>query len=517
MVQHLPRQVRWIQQQSVAHFPTHVQLQLHREPFADMAGAQVMAITASDRFSFAPQWIAFIMAALAVSLVAQECGAGGRGQLLAALIAITYPVAFLQASNQKNDLVFAMWFCILTWQVCRLWGWSAWGARWTMLLGCNVGLLVLTKATAYFIPAPLYFLAAVGLWRRYRCRAIWSGLVIVIFAILIPLGHYSRNWNLYGNPIGPKSDMSNFANRAFTPAAIASRIIREAGLHIATPFPRLNDLSLRAILRIHRWLGYDINDPGTTSPNAWIRFFVIYTPGDENMAQAPVHLLVALALPALAFWRRREVKSQLFWILLPTSYASFLLVCLFLKWDFTYGVRVHMAVFFLWGALAGVLFGLKHLRLAAFALVAIVALEMIPTMWLSPRSLAPGRGIHRPAAEQLLSANPEFRQPSVLQSFVHTAAKVKQYNPAVVGLLVMPEWFEYSIMRLLSDGDPFRPRFVSVNVTNESARTDSDYPTPGVIIAGSPILALTDNRTGLKYKAAREYSPWTILLPSDDK
>jgi len=203
LVIHLPRQVRWIQQQSVAHFPTHVPTQLHREPFAEMVSAQLMALTNSDRFSFALQWGALAMAAVAVSLIARECGAQRGGQLLAALAAMTYPVAFLQASNQKNDLVFAMWFCVLAWLVCRLWNSPSWNGKWTLLLGCTVGLLMLTKGTAYFIPLPLYALAAGGFWRRFRWRALTSGLVILSIAALMTAGHYSRNWSLFGHPIGP--------------------------------------------------------------------------------------------------------------------------------------------------------------------------------------------------------------------------------------------------------------------------------------------------------------------------
>ena len=71
MVYHLPRQIRWIQQFSVEHFPTHKLLLLHREPFAEFVGTHLMILTDTDYYLSFIQWFALVGCLAAVSLMAR--------------------------------------------------------------------------------------------------------------------------------------------------------------------------------------------------------------------------------------------------------------------------------------------------------------------------------------------------------------------------------------------------------------------------------------------------------------
>ena len=91
MVYHLPRQIRWIQQFSVEHFPTHTLLQLYREPFAEFVGTHLMILTDTDYYLSFSQWFALVGCLAAVSLMARQLGCDRQGQLFVSLFVTTIP------------------------------------------------------------------------------------------------------------------------------------------------------------------------------------------------------------------------------------------------------------------------------------------------------------------------------------------------------------------------------------------------------------------------------------------
>ena len=110
---HLPRVMHWIQNGSVAFYPTAVSRQLNLGPWAEYAIAQFLILGGGDAWANLVQWFAFGGSAVGVSLIARELGAGPRGQLYAAVFAATIPMAVLQASTAQNDLVEAFWVVAL--------------------------------------------------------------------------------------------------------------------------------------------------------------------------------------------------------------------------------------------------------------------------------------------------------------------------------------------------------------------------------------------------------------------
>ena len=115
MVYHLPRQVRWIQQESLAHFGTHSILQLMRPPLAEIISAQLLILTSWDQLLGLVQWVAMVLNLCVSSLIAKQLGTSRRGQLLTGLLCLSAPIAFMEASNTKNDLIFSLWFLVLAW------------------------------------------------------------------------------------------------------------------------------------------------------------------------------------------------------------------------------------------------------------------------------------------------------------------------------------------------------------------------------------------------------------------
>jgi hypothetical protein len=73
---HLPRQVYWLQQGSVAHYPTSVLRALTMPPLAEYAGLHLAALSGGDRWHNLVQWTAMVGTLVAVTGLARLLGGG---------------------------------------------------------------------------------------------------------------------------------------------------------------------------------------------------------------------------------------------------------------------------------------------------------------------------------------------------------------------------------------------------------------------------------------------------------
>ena len=109
MTYHLARVMRWIQDASLAPFPSHQISQDIQPPWAEYTLLNLHLLSGSDWLDGLVQWGCFAGCVVGVSLIAARLGAGGRGQVFAAVYAATIPMAIIQASSVQNDLVVAYW------------------------------------------------------------------------------------------------------------------------------------------------------------------------------------------------------------------------------------------------------------------------------------------------------------------------------------------------------------------------------------------------------------------------
>jgi 4-amino-4-deoxy-L-arabinose transferase-like glycosyltransferase len=224
MVYHLPRQVRWIQQASLDHFPTHIPLQLYREPFAEMLSAELFLLTGSDRAPALVQWAALVGCLLAVSLIAANLGTGPRGQVFSAFLVASAPLVFLQASTSKNDLVFAFWFLAVVCLIQRSRGMPERSPVPALLLGAAFGLMMLTKGAGSILGLPLAAWTVTAVLREKKGPSTRRTLILIALPLLLlNAGHWARNWVLFGSPGPPRTDRELMMNNRVTPAGYVCR------------------------------------------------------------------------------------------------------------------------------------------------------------------------------------------------------------------------------------------------------------------------------------------------------
>jgi hypothetical protein len=339
---HMPRQFYWAQWGTVAHYPSNDLRQLVMPPFAEFVGLHLLVLAGSDAWHGFIQWLALCLAASFASLIARDLGADRRGQAFAALVTITMPATLMQATGVKNDVLAAMWalamLCFAV-RAIRTRRFSVTDACWT---GAALGLLLLTKGTGPLYALPICLVIGGVALCRERVRAWRAGVVVVLIALGLNIGHWGRNAALYDGPLGPRDHNGGFGvtNESHAPLMIASVVLRNVALHCATPSRSFNRRLELLLADLHARAGLQLNDPETTYQHS-PPFTINWTPFLEDRPPGPVHLALAIVLPCFAcpVLRRRFSPETAFVVILP--YVSFVLICLVLKWQI-WNARFHI-------------------------------------------------------------------------------------------------------------------------------------------------------------------------------
>ncbi len=378
---HLTRQLMWLQQRGVQHFVTLDDRALMMPPLCEMMQAHALLLSGGDGWANFPSWLAYGLGLVVASLLARELGAGRAAQALAAVMVATLPMAWHAASGAKNDLMVADWLGIFAWFALRLAA-APPGCRqrgeW-LAAGVACGLSLATKTTALiFVPLPLVLLAAAA-WRNPRGAALLAGA-----ALLLPAAHAWRNIEWYGTPLGVHRAEDGGAQglELRTWQSVASNALRNATLHLTTPSPLINRKVCSVVVRLHDWLGLDVNDRRTT---LWVlRYGVAWGPRDEMVAGAPAQFLLGLAAVPLLLFRvkPRGANVRVIGILLA---GGALLYCVALKWQ-PAGARLQLPAFLVLAAVVARVAECVGPRGLATA-VAVCVLGWLPSAETSDRPL----------------------------------------------------------------------------------------------------------------------------------
>jgi hypothetical protein len=377
MTYHMPRVMHWMQQRSVAFYPTVDYRQLHMPPWSEFAMLHVHILSGSDRFNPLVQWCSFLGSVIGVSLLAKCLGASPRGQGLAAIVCATIPQGILAASGAKNDYVVAFWCVALTYYLLAFKPQPTWPHA--LGIGGALGLAWLTKGTAYIFSLALV-LTWILVWPwRTTLKALRFLPLILLLAMAVNAGHFVRNYRLFGAPLGPTVDEPSasyvkLTNDTVSASSLASNILRNLALHLGTPIPTVNHTLERGIAAVIQAIGGEVNDPQTT----WGTTFQIPTMiRHEATTSNPLHLmLILLTLVVLIAWalRRRGHATVMDAAGLVLAFGLF---CALIKWQ-PFHTRLHLPLFVLWAAPIGVMLGHVRSKFLVYAMSLALLLQALP-------------------------------------------------------------------------------------------------------------------------------------------
>jgi len=451
MTYHLPRVMYWSQNGTTSFFPTHITRQDWLQPGAEYVLLHLQLLSGGDRLLNLVQWLASIGTVIASSAIAAELGAGTAGQGLAAVATATVPMAVLQSSSTQNDLVVGFWISCMVFFVLRL-------RRTGRLLdalgaGLALGLALLTKGTAGLFAAP--FVATV-FWppsaRRVKVLAL---MTVVALGLNAPF--LLRNLRVFGSVVGSAALREPFLNVRHDPGALGANLLRNAAIHLGTPFEGANRVARRAVLRI---LGTEANDPGQIWPGATFDI-----PGSrylEDRDGNPLHLALFLGavLAMVSSSRRRDLTSTLYVLCLI---ASFVLFSGVLRWQ-PWVSRLQLPLFLLAGPVIGRALGRG--RRGAVVLGGLCLAAAIP--WLLGNATRPLLGnwsvFRVPRTEMYFASRPD-----VERGYLDTIDYLVATDRREIGLVLGGDDYEYPLWALLGQRSGGAVRFRHVNVANETA------------------------------------------------
>jgi hypothetical protein len=473
---HMPRVAHWAQEKGVRPFTTGIDVQNSMPPGAEMIILQGYVLTQSDRLANFVEWASMLGCLVAAALIARQLGAGRLGQILAVVVAASIPMGIAQASSTMTDTVVAFWvMCAAAEALPLLSGGSP--AQAVPFASLAAGLALLTKPTAaaYILPVGIFIAAILIRKIPFRQSLKW-GMLAVLLAAAVNLGHWARNYDLYGNPVSGAGRIAEHANGLITPGGVISNLLRNAALHTGVPWAKADRLVYEAVIQIHKWIQVDPNDPRTTSVGP---YKVIQPSTSEQRAGNPIHaLLIGIAFCLVLLGRTRLGRkrlsqnlcsaSMLAYVL--TAASTFLVFSLLYQWQI-FGSRYHMPFFILFAPVTGLVLAERlpanGSRLAGMVLIVTAA----PTLFSidsRPLITVPGRSlvgsVLKESPQRLLFANGLY----LIKPYEDLTNRIKDVDCDRIGLAISGAGAEYPLWTLL--GLPGKPRQIEWITTGPTTR-----------------------------------------------
>ena len=440
---HLPRVAHWIQNHSVNHYASGIEIQNRYPPAAEYQVLHVFILAGSDLFVKFPAWAMLLVATISGSLFASKLGINRTGSILTALFIATLPVAVMQASSVKNDIhVAALTLLLATLMLSFLKGKPAWTTM--AAIGLTFAMGYLTKSTTVLFMAPLIVWFGIRCLKQFELRRVilWVLLVVGLF-LLLSGGFFARNVITYGH-LQDVGASSRLLNDEFTVKGTFSNLLRNTAFHLQYPWEGLRNWFEVTFIKVHVKLGMDINDPIYTSEG----YFAIKPPGTSSTQSGNTlhaHLLLVSVLVSIYFLIKKKLDPAL-WLPIALGGAGYIILSAVIKWQ-VFGARYSLAVFFLMAPIFGaVVSKIPFKWVQAVCGLALVGLTLPWLVSIHDRSLVPLRRFT--SSESLFVSNrfdfePQYPVLAALREWI------ERYDCDQIGIYGTGALTEYNIWSAL--------------------------------------------------------------------
>jgi len=480
MTYHLGRVGHWIQNQSVNHYATPILRQLVNPPFSEFVMTHVVSITRSDRLVNLVQWFYYCASLLAVTVLAREFKASLKAQVFCVVFVATMPMAILQASSTQNDLVAS--FHMISFVYFFLYFQKKSSLSSCLLCGFALGLLPMTKMSAYVFLVPWGLWIVIDVIRRFRLSSFKYMIGIFGAAFLLNMGHFFRNLSLMGRPIGlPKeaNDPFDVFNKVHDLPSIFSVFVRNVCMHFGTPFETWNRSVMGVVERIHQFIGRDPHDPATS----YTDFQMSLQNTFEDIAGSPLHLsLILLSLLGFFFVRRfLNTKHKIvLWMIL----AGVVVFCGLIKWS-PWHTRLHMPLFMMVAPWVCIL--LAKIKPKALSFLTMLVLMTLSGYYVAFNETRPWLGkesiFTKLREEQYFSSNP-----GIMVSYLRVAKMIRTEGYESVGLNLGVDDWEYPLWILSNSQMDSKVRIEHVDVLGPARSLQLKNYNPDIVICSHRCL-----------------------------
>jgi len=458
MTYHLNRVEHWIQNRSIAHYPTHVTRQLYSPPWAEYVILQLRILSNGDYFSNAVQWFSAIGSWVTVAGLAKLLGANRKGQLFSVLLAACLPMGLVQATSTQTDYVMTFWvigFIYLLWVLYQKPSW-----KHALAAGIYLGLACLTKGNAYlFTPIWIVVFLIARILTRDFPKLKLLGLILLV-ACIINLPYAIRNTSTFKTPYWTCDPLTN---KSLT-------------------FPILiSNMNFNLALHLH-------NPPST---------------GEDDASNEVYLIVMMLVLLFLTFFR--PMKHRIYLLYGSGVVLMFIIFSAVVHCD-PYNSRFHLAIFVISTPLIGTV--LMKYWPHRWVWLAAILIYMSSGAWLlkcNEHPLIGDRSIFKTIrSQQYFSTRPDLIYP-----YIQTVKLIASSNCRDIGLVSdEDEWgYPYWVFFRQNFGDKFRMEDVDVkNMSASLSYPNGDFQ-PCLLIASN------DARTVITLDSGVYARAWFMELP----
>jgi 4-amino-4-deoxy-L-arabinose transferase-like glycosyltransferase len=448
---HMARVMHWAANENLRPFATANTKELFNPIWAEAAILHLRVLWGDDRPANLVQWFSMVGSLVAVASIGGILGAGRRGKWLAVAYAVSIPIAILQASSTQTDYVVAFW-CITLMFFVLLSKTGKFELADAILLSGALGLGMLTKGTFYLYAIPIliwYFIPRI-LKVNFK-RYIGEGALIAFVAIVINLGFWARNVEVFGTPfarpgagIGGRErklvemllpGIASGRNPAVhappdqyfvvptptaepTPPGLIPTAVPEApstGTAPTTVSYRIPDPIRIRLIYLARMLGQNVVGPKISGPALEVMrafpdvFDDVYIGNisdglwnHEDTAGNPIHLLIVpVALILIAFVSKGpDRRSNL--IYAGIALSSYGMLALYSGSTHAFAVRYQLPFFILWSPLVGSSFSRVSGRWVTIVMSVLFLLIALPYVFINNAKPLVGMPAERTRVKSIL-------------------------------------------------------------------------------------------------------------------
>ena len=349
MTYHMSRVEHWRTNGSVSHYPTNSVWQISHNPFSEFVILQFQTLGfGSDRFANLVQWLFFVASMATASSLVGVLGGTRLAQNMSALAVATTPMVIMQATSTQNDLVCGFFVAAVAFFAFKI---GVHPNKWDRAyLSLALALAIVTKGTAYVLLPPFIIWA---LWVTYTTSGIRATLAfgqMALFAVLIfNSGHWIRNFELWGNPLGDPWLLEFYENQSHGLKEMTLSMLLNTLMHLGTPFVRINSFLEQTASVVSIWLGLSLKD----SSIIFVPHFPLQISLRTHDTFAGNALMVGLFLGALVLTALPSVPAirRTYALLCVSSWTLF---CFLLKWS-PFHTRLQTPLFILGAVLIGLM------------------------------------------------------------------------------------------------------------------------------------------------------------------
>jgi len=289
-------------------------------------------------------------------------------------------------------------------------------------------------------------------------------VLITLIAISLNIGHYARNYEIFGNILG--SGTIIYTNNIHSLNSLVSNITRNMALEAGSRFNYANHVIKSGVELLHASMGLDINDNRTTWPST--KFDVVGL-NDEDSAGNPLHLLLII-ISIIAVCCSNKLKHQQ--NVLPYIYAlvmAFIIFCFYLKWQ-PWQNRLLLPLIILWSPIVALVIAEIKQTWATNTILIAIYVTALPLLFFNSSHQLINNGNTKSIFTSDRNSQYFNNRPEVMQDYYEFAKHLKNINCSNIAIETGVDTWEYPLWVLLQEEFSQNIRIEHVNVNNMSGK-----------------------------------------------